>query len=113
MLAKVELLHGRKVPNRILSSRGNVNKFTALPLWGPLEGVTLLLAHESNYRNADLRYRFQRICLLVLYPQRLFYEPKDSAITLLHDKIHTAASKMTGMPVREFYFRLKEWIDCK
>lgn len=109
MLAKVELLHGRKVPNRILRSRGNVNKFTALPLWGPLEGVTLLLAHESNYRNADLRYRFQRICLLVLNPQRLFYEPKDSAITLLHDKIHTAASKMTGMPVREFYFRLKEW----
>lgn len=57
MSAKVELLHGRKVLNRILSTRDNAWKFTALPLWGPFEGVTLLLAHESKYRNADLRYR--------------------------------------------------------
>ena len=96
MLAKVELLHGRKVHNRVLSTRGNAYEFTALPLWGPFEGVTLFLAHESNYRNADLRYRFRRICLLVLHPQRFFYEPKHSAIALWQDKIHIAASKMTG-----------------
>jgi len=46
----------------------------------------------------------------VLHPQRFFYEPKDSAITRLHDQIHIVASKMTGMPVREFYFRRKEWL---
>jgi hypothetical protein len=109
MSAKVKLLHGRKVLNRILSTRDNAYKFTALPLWGPFEGVTLFLAHESKYRNADLRYRFRRICLSVLHPQRFFYEPKHSAIALLQDKIHIAASKMTGMPVREFYFRRKEW----
>jgi hypothetical protein len=109
MSAKVELLHGRKVLNRILSTRDNAYKFTALPLWGPFEGVTLFLAHESNYRNADLRYRFRRICLPVLHPQKFFYEPKHSAISLLQDKIHIAASKMTDMPVREFYFRRKEW----
>jgi hypothetical protein len=109
MSAKVELLHGRKVLNRILSTRDNVYKFTALPLWGSFEGVTLFLAHESKYRNADLRYRFRRICLSVLHPQRFFYEPQHSAIALLQDKIHIAASKMTGMPVREFYFRRKEW----
>lgn len=110
MLAKVELLHGCKVHQRILSSRDHACKFTALPLWGPFEGVTLFSAHESNHRNADLTYRFRRICLFVLHPQRFFYEPKDSAITRLHDGIHIVASKMTGMPVREFYFRRKEWL---
>jgi len=42
MLAKVKLLPGRKVHKRILSSRDNVFKFTALPIWGLFEGVTLI-----------------------------------------------------------------------
>jgi hypothetical protein len=48
MLAKFELLHGRKVHNRILNSKDNAYKFTALPLWDPFVAVTLFLAHESN-----------------------------------------------------------------
>lgn len=109
MLAKVEFLHGRRVHNRILKTRGNANKFTALPLWGPFEGVSLFLAHESNYRNADLRYKFRRICLFVLHPQVFFYEQKGSGLGELQDRIHIAAARMTDMPVREFYFREKEW----
>ncbi|KIW25609.1 uncharacterized protein PV07_08775 [Cladophialophora immunda] len=109
MLAKVEFLHGRKVHNRILKMPGNANKFTALPLWGPFDGVTLFLAHESNYRNADLGHKFRRICLFVLHPQVFFYERKGSGIGELQDRIHIAAARMTDMPVREFYFREKQW----
>ena len=37
------------------------------------------------------------------------HEAKGSSNNCLHDKIHVAASEMTGLPVNEFYFRRKEW----
>lgn len=77
---------------------------------GVLSTCHFVLAQESNHRNADLRYSFGRICLFVLHPQRFLFEPEDSAITLFHDEIHIIASKMAGMPVREFYFRRNEWL---
>lgn len=37
------------------------------------------------------------------------YESKESPQSSLHDLIHKAASKMTGVSVKEFYFRQQHW----
>ena len=104
-LAKVELIHGDKIHLVAFADY----KFTPLPLWSPYEGVILFLAHEEKFRNADARYKFRRICLLVAQPQSLMYELKGSPRSSLHDLIHKAASKMTGIDVKEFYFRQQQW----
>ena len=92
MLAKVELIHDDKIRLRTFANY----KFTPLPLWNPFEGIILFLAHEEKFRNADARYKFRRICLLVAHPQHLMYELKESPRSSLHDLIHKAASRMTG-----------------
>lgn len=105
MLAKVELIHGDKIHLRTFADY----EFTPLSLWGPFEGVVLFLAHEENFRNADARYKFRRIRLLVAHPQHLMYESKDSPRSSLHGLIHKAASKMTGVNVKELYLRQQQW----
>lgn len=105
MLAKVELIRGDNIHLRTFAEY----KFTPLSLWGPFEGVILFLAHEEYFRNADARYKFRRICLFVAHPQHLMYESKESPQSSLHDLIHKAASKMTGVSVKEFYFRQQHW----
>ena len=105
MLAKVGLFHGDEIRLRTFANY----KFTPLPLWGPFEGIILFLPHEENFRNADARYKFRRICLLVAYPQHLMHELKESPRSSLQDLIHKAASKMTSVNVKEFYFRQKQW----
>ncbi|KAL6718312.1 hypothetical protein ACLMJK_004400 [Lecanora helva] len=107
MLAKVELIYGDKIHLVAFAEY----KFTPLPLWSPPEGVILFLAHEENFRNADARYKFRRICLLVAHPQSLMYELNRSPRSSLHDLIHNAASKMTGIDAKEFYFRQQRWKD--
>lgn len=105
MLAKVELIHGTKTHLRTFADY----KFTPLSLWDPFKGVIVFLAHKENFRNADTRYKFRRICLLVAHPQHLIHESKESPKSSLHDLIHKAASKMTGVNVKEFYFRQQQW----
>ena len=107
MLAKVELLYGDKVHTRIL---GNC-KFTPLSLWGPFKGVILFLAHEENYRNADPRYKFRSIFLLVSpsHIRRVSCTRRKGRQTIACMTKFIAASKMTGLPVNDSNFRRKEW----
>jgi hypothetical protein len=46
MKAKVEIIWGRKVQQRLIQT----NDFEVLPLWGDFEGVILMLAYEKELR---------------------------------------------------------------
>ena len=109
MVAKVEVVYGDKIKDRILTNRKS--KYTILPLWGWLEGVFLALAHESNYSNADPNHQFRRALLFATHPQRLFYEPLGSQISRRQDNIISAAVQMAGghIPVVKDYFQKKIW----
>ena len=104
MLARVELIHCDKMHLKTFTDY----KLTPLSLWGPHEGVILFLAYEEKFHNADAKYKFRRICLLVAHPQSLIYKLQESLRSSLHDLIIKAASKMTGVNVKESYFRQRQ-----
>jgi hypothetical protein len=71
----------------------------------------LVLIHESNFDNKDEEYRFRNILMFATHPQRLFYEPKGSQVTLQQDMIFQVASLITdvGCDIDPEYYRLKKW----
>ncbi|KAF3076486.1 hypothetical protein CFAM422_000971 [Trichoderma lentiforme] len=110
MTAKVEILYGKKLQQRVLQTQG----FEILPLWGEFEGVVLLLALESSYGNADPRYRFRRIMLVASHPQHMFYQSRGNATALRQDKVMEAAALMvcSAVPWVGGYFSDKLWMSC-
>lgn len=109
MRAKVEIVYGAVIQSRMLS-KGN-HEYTALPLWGELQGILLVLSHESNYNNADERYKFRCAILFACHPQRLFYEPTDSIVPQKQDQLVYMASRMTRgrLPWIPNYFKERLW----
>lgn len=108
-LARIWSLLKPKLQQRIL---GNANlQFTVLPLWGWLKDVFLFLDHEVNYNNADPRFKLRRVLLFAVHPQRLFYEPRNSATTARQDRITSAAAQMVGGEINcvEGYYANKIW----
>lgn len=107
--AKVIIIYGSKLQQRIL---GNANLLsTVLPLWGWLKDVSLLLDHEVNYKNADPRFKLGRVLLFAVHPQRLFYEPRNSATTARQDQITPAAAQIVSGEINcvEGYYTNKIW----
>ena len=55
--AKVEVVYGRVVQNRILQTM----RCTMLPLWGWLNESSLVLVHENDFDNQDEKQKHQRV----------------------------------------------------
>lgn len=56
-------------------------------LWGEYDGLKLVLAHETNYRNQDERYKIRRIVLMASHPHHVFYHSRNSYITKQQEMI--------------------------
>ena len=105
--AKVEIVYGRHVQNRILETM----KCSLLPLWGRFKGIFLALVHECNFHNADDRFRFRKVILFATHPQRFFTEPKGSAIAIRQDLIIEIAHCLGALEVDidPKYYRSQNW----
>lgn len=103
--AKVEIAYGRPVQNRVLETM----TCDILPLWDRFEGIFLVLIHERNFHNADSRFKFRKVLLCIAHPQRMFYEPKESKISIRQDLTMEVASLITGVKIYSKYYRLKQW----
>lgn len=90
--AKVEIVYGRKVQERLL--RNLKNQYTVLPLWGEFEGIFVFLSHKSNYGNTDPGYEFRRALFFATHPQRMFCETQGWPVTQIQDRIIAAAVRM-------------------
>ena len=107
MMAKVEIIYGLKVQQRLLET----HSFELLPLWGDFDGITVLLSYESNYANRDVRFRFRRAMLMVTHPQRMFFERRQIFRSIRQDKTMLAASLMVrgSVPWIKDYFSERKW----
>ncbi|KAI9714534.1 MAG: hypothetical protein M1820_000495 [Bogoriella megaspora] len=92
--SKVMVVYGKKVRSRMLAKAAD--EYSLLPLWGQFTGINLVLAHESNYKNADPKYRFRRAILFASHPQHLFYQKLGSDVLRAQDKILLAATQMAA-----------------
>lgn len=73
-----------------------------------------MLAYERNYRNADPQSRFRRVILLACHPQNMFYQGKNSEVSIRQDKIMIAAARMVRncVPWVQDYYSEKKWYSC-
>jgi hypothetical protein len=109
MLAKVEVIFGKKVQKRILQQQ----EIDILPLWGEFEGVLLLLAHETSYGNQDIRYKLRRVMLIACHPQHMYYHSAGDSISIRQEKTLAVAVLMTGdrnIPWIQGYYSKKLWL---
>lgn len=109
MEAKVELVYGKKVQQRLLQT----HDFEILPLWAEFEGLIVLLSRESNYGNADPLFSFRRIILTPCHPQHMFYQRRHSEVAVRQDKIMLAAARMAQR--KDWipgYYSEKKWYNC-
>jgi hypothetical protein len=108
-LAKVEIIYGAKVQRRLIQTQ----QFEVLPLWGEFDGVVLLLAYETNYRNKDAKFLFRRVMPLAYHPQHLFYQSRNGSLAARQDMTMKAATLMVGkaVPWIENYFGAKFWMQ--
>jgi len=74
MEAKVEIVYGKQVKERMLKKQ--IGKFDYLPLWGEYEDVSIILDYESNYSNAQQGYKYRRIVIFATHPQDSFTQNK-------------------------------------
>ena len=107
--AKVELIYGKRVKT-IIFQRQNT-RFTVLPLWGPWQGVTLYLEHESNFDNREEGQHFRRVNIFVSHPQRLFFESPYSKISVQQDLNMSAAMKLAciRIPFAGDWYQKRKW----
>lgn len=105
--ARVEVIYGQHVQRRILKTM----RCSLLPLWGPYSGVFLVLLYESNFSNADKDFMFRRVLLFATHPQRLFYEPPGSTITVRQDLTFQVAACITGINFDPTYYQAKKWLS--
>jgi hypothetical protein len=59
MEAKVEVIYGTPVKNRML--REQAFKFDSLRLWGEYDDICIFLDRESNYSNAQQGQQYRRV----------------------------------------------------
>lgn len=94
MKAKVELVWGKKVFDRLLVLyKAN---FVPFPLWGEYEGIFAWLLREKYFKNADPRFRFRRVILHPRHPGSIFYGKIDTPEAIRQDKIMKAAALMAA-----------------
>ncbi|KAL8745041.1 MAG: hypothetical protein Q9190_002790 [Brigantiaea leucoxantha] len=105
--AKVEIVYGRVVQERILKKM----ECTVLPLWARFSGVLLILIHESNFDNAERQYKYRKIMLFVAHPHRMFYEQRGSLTTIRQDLTFEVASLITSLEISvdTEYYQSKKW----
>lgn len=65
MNAKVEVVYGAQVRQRMLNKQGY--EFDLLHLWGKYKDVCIFLDRESNYSNVQPDHRYRRIIVFVAY----------------------------------------------
>ena len=105
--AKVEIVYGRVIQQRLLQTM----KCTILPLWDRFNGIFLVLIHESNFENADERYKYRRVIIFAAHPHRMFYEQIGSLVAVRQDQTFEDASLITDLKVEvdTEYYQLKKW----
>ncbi|MCJ1360291.1 MAG: hypothetical protein MMC33_010296 [Icmadophila ericetorum] len=91
----------------------HANRAHHIPLWDRADGVFLVLFHEKSFSNAEPGHKIRRIGLFASHPQCLFYEPQDSPIAQMQDKIIGIATEMVpgAVPVIEKYYSKKKWLS--
>lgn len=105
--AKVDIVYGKRVQNRILQRM----KMTSIPLWGPFEGVFLFLLHEDNFQNQEKDYMFRKVLLFVTHPQRMLYLPKMDISAILQDRTLEVAVRITDPSIKfnPKYYQTRAW----
>ena len=103
--AKVEIVHGALVRERIFQQQSS--NFDILPLWGEFKGVSIVLDHESNYKNADRGNTYRRIIVFVAHPQRIFYASPEENTT--QEKLTTVAAKIAKTKFVKGYYTDRKW----
>jgi hypothetical protein len=105
MEAKVEVVYGKPVKNRML--RKQAFKFDSLRLWGEYDDICIFLDRESNYSNAQQGHQYRRVTVFAIHPQRLFYPLEGESAR--QDKSLTAAAKISGVNSIERYYEDQKW----
>lgn len=103
--AKVEIVHGAKVRERIF--RCPSFDFEVLPLWGKYKGVSIVLDHESNYRNAEPGHKYRRIIVFAVHPQRFFFTNPEESV--MQDRLIAVAAKIAKTDFVEGYYTDQKW----
>ncbi|KAL8718671.1 MAG: hypothetical protein Q9225_004224 [Loekoesia sp. 1 TL-2023] len=105
--AKVEVVYGRVVQNRILQTM----RCTILPLWGWLNGISLVLVYENNFDNQDEKYKYRRVILFATHPQHMFYEQRGSPVAIRQDLTFEVASLISSRKIKvdAQYYQSKKW----
>ena len=107
--AKVEVVYGRAVQNRILQTM----TCYVLPLWGRFSGILLVLVYESNFNNAEEGFMFRKVIFLATHPQRMFYEREGSSVTVQQDLTFEVASCIADLKVNMDlkYYQSTRWFS--
>ena len=104
--AKVEIVHAILVRERIFQQQSF--NFDVLPLWGDFKGVSIVLDHESNYKNAERENQYRRIIVFVAHPQRIFYASSEE--NTMQEKLTTVAAKTAKTKfVKGYYYTDRKW----
>ncbi len=103
--AKVEIVPDAKVRERIFQCPSF--DFEVLPLWGEYKGVSIVLNHESNYRNAEPGHKYRRIIVFAVHPQRFFFTNPEESV--MQDRLITVAAKIAKTDFVEGYYIDKKW----
>lgn len=107
--AKVEIVHGVLVRERIFQEQSF--NFDVLPLWGEFKGVSIVLDHESNYKNAERENMYRRIIVFVAHPQRIFYASSEENI--MQEKLTTVAAEIAKTKfVKGYYYTDRKWKEA-
>jgi hypothetical protein len=101
MQAKVEVIYGLHVKNKILQDQRL--SFDMLPLWGAYRGVQLVLDRETNYNNAEPEHMYRRFLLFAVHPQRFLYG-QNYAESKRQDMHMEVAAKISRIPYVQQYF---------
>jgi hypothetical protein len=105
MEAKVEVIYGTPVKNRML--REQAFKFDSLRLWGEYDDICIFLDRESNYSNAQQGQQYRRVTVWAIHPQRLFYSREGEPAR--QDKFLTVAAKISRVNSIERYYEDQKW----
>ena len=106
MQAKVEVIYGLHVKNKILQDQRL--SFDMLPLWGAYRGVQLVLDRETNYNNAEPEHMYRRFLLFAVHPQRFLYG-QNYAESKRQDMHMEVAAKISRIPYVQQYFEERKW----
>ncbi|OKL56982.1 hypothetical protein UA08_07958 [Talaromyces atroroseus] len=105
---KIEVVWGVKVQQRLVKTK----EFEVLPLWGEFKDVVIMLSKESNYGNADPRYRFRRIILCLAHPGYMYWQKKDDSETSARQDRALKAAALMARKIdiwKRNYFLDKLW----